>query len=92
MAKTASEILEIMKMQEMLMNQLQSQKKASFMQSSDPKQEAEVVLYDLAQSIDAMYEWGMNAKDPLGNFLPDALSSDVKEKYNRLKWLIKTVL
>jgi len=50
--------------------------------------EAEVALHDLAQSIDAIYEWGQNAKDPLGNFLPDALASDVKEKYNRLKWLI----
>lgn len=57
----------------------------------DPRQEAEAVLHQLAQAIDTMYEWSKNAKDPLGNFLPDEIASDVKEKYNRLKWLIAGV-
>lgn len=77
--------IEQMLIQQSLMQQKQ---KSSFMQNFSPREEAESAMQELAQALDEMYEWGLNAKDPLGNFLPDAIAVNVRDKFQRLRWLL----
>lgn len=48
-------------------------------------QKREEALKALGTTLDAMWLWGQNAKDPMGNFMPEHFTEELKIRFMALR-------